>query len=222
MKWDHTDYTACNAHTALRFQKDVRWRARKNHRAFQMRRVRIGESRRQVSSWQLCYEERLFAAREVHGGVIPGQTSFLEPQVYSPCDPSSPLARVPSTARVLVHTCSGCTRLQPPFPSAPVGSSCIPSQRPPRQSPPGLATPALCNETGNLDGGTLGSFPIIASGSASVGNTTGYHWQLGTSWEPPVLLGSACLGFPSAVPFLHFWPFDHSCPPLFFFPFPSA
>lgn len=96
MKWDHTDYTASNAHTALRFQKDVRWRARKNHRAFQMRRVRIGESRRQVSSWQLCYEERLFAAREVHGGVIPGQTSFLEPQVYSPCDPSSPLARVKS------------------------------------------------------------------------------------------------------------------------------
>lgn len=125
-------------------------------------------------------------------------------------------------SRVLVHTCSGCTRLQPPFPSAPVGSSCIASQRPPCQSPPGLATPALCNETGNLDGGTLGSFPIIASGSASVGNTTGYHWQLGTSWEPPVLLGSACLGFPSAVPFLHFWPFDHSCPPLFFFPFPSA
>lgn len=79
MKWHHTDYIACKAHVALPLQKDIRWRSRRNHRASQMRCVQIGESRRQVSSWQLHYKERLFAAREVHGAVIPGQTSFLAP-----------------------------------------------------------------------------------------------------------------------------------------------
>jgi len=126
-----------------------------------MRCVQTGERGGKVSSWQLHYEERLFAAHEVHGAVISGQTCFLEPRVYPPRGPGSPLPRVPSTAIGLAHTCSGCTRLQSPLPSPPAEFCSIASQTTPCHPPLGLATPTLCNaETEST--GIMGPFPCIS------------------------------------------------------------
>lgn len=224
VKWNPANYTACNAHATLPLQKDAKWRSGKNHRAFQMWCFQIEESGRQVSSWQLHYGERILAVCEVHGAVIPHQTSFLEPQGYSPSDPGSLLPHIPSTARGLAHLC----RYQTATPFS------ISSRRIQLPTKLEMLLPAT---TGPGHPSTLQysareaqwrkcrdhepfpfSRPIITLGSASVGTTTGYYFQLCVSGELPALLGSACLSFPSGTPFLWFWSFDPSCLPLFIFP----
>lgn len=206
MKWDHTNYTACNAHVALPLQKYIRWRAKKNHRAFQMQHVQIGQSGRQGHS-----EERLFAAREVHNmeqspQVRPpswsGGHSCIRPVVQAVPWPMSP--HQPEAWHTRAVAVPGCSFLFHLLQEDPAAYQTRDPLSHPWAWPP---QPSATLRQGSLMEGAQGPWalslhcPVIAWGSVSASVTIRYHCQLGMSWE---LLGSAYLAFPSAGPFLHF------------------
>lgn len=170
MKWDHTDYTACNARVALPLQKDRRWRGQRRTTGLSRCNVfRQGKAEGKCLHGNCTMRRgslQLVRYMEQSSQVRPPSWSHecIHPVVQAvPCHVSPQQQEAWHTHAVAVGGWSPLFHVLQEDPDAYQARDPLVSHQ------LGLATPSLCNsETGKLNRGstgTMGPFPSLASSS---------------------------------------------------------